>query len=510
MFGEYDSESPRLPSPWVSRSASATSSPLALPTPDSSNPSTPRDSDPPHRARRRSSLNDLLLDGLGDDFDSISLDKGRFLVGSPVAEQVEVIDGNLEGLQPEVDHQGHIEYKLKLLTPTSLRRLEKLRTQLKWRLVEGGGQAIYELGLLDNGVLVGLSQSDMQESLRTLGRMLAGLGGGRVQVARVVRLGKARADRGGGDNSDDSGGPSPSAALFASFDVYPDNSDSPFRPSHPSAEDSSEDSAPPLTATQPIPISAPSTRTRGPTPFPSNRTPDEKAQLRRDKRDARRARLAAAEANVQGPHPPSCIPLPSRNSASPTTLPLPISTHPPHSHPHHHHPAAAPDGKAPNPHPPYRRPPRAPKPAKSPPGTSLYKPVLPADLGDGEVRFVVEAVVTVSRKGIDRARARARARRTSSASGGSWGAAGTGTARGRASPDDDDEGARDTGREEMDEVLMTFGEGEEEEEEEEEEAGSEGAAGDEGWSYLEFDLERLSASVKSAAASIPARGGISV
>ncbi|GAA5863744.1 hypothetical protein JCM1840_005751 [Sporobolomyces johnsonii] len=508
MFGEYDSESPRLPSPWVSRSASATSSPLALPTPDSSNPSTPRDSVPPHRARRRSSLNDLLLDGLGDDFDSISLDKGRFLVGSPVAEQVDVIDGKLEGLQPEVDHQGHIEYKLKLLTPTSLRRLEKLRTQLKWRLVEGGGQAIYELGLLDNGVLVGLSQSDMQESLRTLGRMLAGLGGGRVQVARVVRLGKGRADREGGDNSDDSGEPSSSPTLFPSFDVDPDNSDSPFRPSRPSAEDSSEDSAPPLTATQPIPISAPSTRTRGPTPFPSNRTPDEKAQLRRDKRDARRARLAAAEANVQGPHPPSCIPLPSRNSASPTTLPLPISTHPPHHHHHHHHhPAAAPDRKTPNP--PSRRPPRAPKPAKSPPGTSLYKPVLPSDLGDGEIRFVVEAVVTVSRKGIDRTSARAR--RTSSASGGSWGAAGAGAGRGRASPDDD-EGAREIGREEMDEVLLTFGEGEveEEEEEEEEEAGSEGAAGDEGWSYLEFDLERLSASVKSAAASIPGRGGISV
>ena len=42
---------------------------------------------------------------------------------------------------------GNVEYKLKLIEPTST-RFEQLVTQLKWRLAEGGGEAIYELSLI--------------------------------------------------------------------------------------------------------------------------------------------------------------------------------------------------------------------------------------------------------------------------------------------------------------------------------------------------------------------------
>ena len=60
-----------------------------------------------------------------------------------------------------------IEYKLKLVKPTPL-RLAKLTTQLKWRTVEGGGIAIYELGVLDDGKLIGISRSEMKASLVSL------------------------------------------------------------------------------------------------------------------------------------------------------------------------------------------------------------------------------------------------------------------------------------------------------------------------------------------------------
>ena len=63
-----------------------------------------------------------------------------------------------------------MEYKLKLLNPT-VSRFEHLVTQMKWRLQEGHGEAIYEIGVADSGVLQGLSDQDMDNSLTTLKRM---------------------------------------------------------------------------------------------------------------------------------------------------------------------------------------------------------------------------------------------------------------------------------------------------------------------------------------------------
>jgi len=120
---------------------------------------------------------------------------------------------------------SQIEYKLMLPTPTSQHRLEKLRTQLKWRLSEGGGQAVYEIGVLDDGKIVGLPREKMEESLRTLARMCAGLGGGRIQVSRVLRIGGPPAAA-----EDDS-----TWTLFPSFDVPPSTSDFDLHPSSSSS-----------------------------------------------------------------------------------------------------------------------------------------------------------------------------------------------------------------------------------------------------------------------------------
>ena len=50
-------------------------------------------------------------------------------------------------------------------------RLEHLITQMKWRLEEGEGEAIYEIGVEDNGLLMGLSKTDLDASMESLQTM---------------------------------------------------------------------------------------------------------------------------------------------------------------------------------------------------------------------------------------------------------------------------------------------------------------------------------------------------
>ncbi|GAA6110068.1 GTP-binding protein 2b isoform X4 [Tachysurus ichikawai] len=77
-------------------------------------------------------------------------------------------------LPPEAE-EGNIEYKLKLVNPTQY-RFEHLATQLKWRLQEGRGEAVYQIGVEDNGLLVGLTDNDMKASINTLRRMAQKVG----------------------------------------------------------------------------------------------------------------------------------------------------------------------------------------------------------------------------------------------------------------------------------------------------------------------------------------------
>ena len=91
------------------------------------------------------------------------------------------IDEDYNYLPPE-PQMGNIEYKLKLVNPSAT-RLEHLVTQMKWRLREGAGEAIYEMGVEDNGIMTGLSEEDMDKSLETLQEMARRLGA-TVQVLR--------------------------------------------------------------------------------------------------------------------------------------------------------------------------------------------------------------------------------------------------------------------------------------------------------------------------------------
>ena len=67
---------------------------------------------------------------------------------------------------PEPEY-GNIEYKLRL-NPD---RLESLVSQLKYRLKEGGGIAIYYIGVDDKGVPRGISERDLEISFRVLMEM---------------------------------------------------------------------------------------------------------------------------------------------------------------------------------------------------------------------------------------------------------------------------------------------------------------------------------------------------
>jgi len=141
MFGESDSESPRVPSPWDPFLASP------------------------------SSLN------VSD------LDLSSSLASTPGFQS----PLGIPKLVPELQ-QGNVEYKLKLISPSPA-RFARLVTQLKWRLLEGGGQSYYELGVTDDGLLIGLSRAHLEQSLETL-EMMAGEIGASVIVVKEIEVPK--------------------------------------------------------------------------------------------------------------------------------------------------------------------------------------------------------------------------------------------------------------------------------------------------------------------------------
>lgn len=70
--------------------------------------------------------------------------------------------------------EGNVEYKWKLVN-ISPERFEHLVSQLKYRLTEGQGEAIYEIGIDDDGFPKGLLDDEFDESIATLTRMAAEL-----------------------------------------------------------------------------------------------------------------------------------------------------------------------------------------------------------------------------------------------------------------------------------------------------------------------------------------------
>ncbi|KAM0792368.1 hypothetical protein ACM66B_005048 [Microbotryomycetes sp. NB124-2] len=349
MFGEDASESPRQPSPWYMLSTSASSqapSPLSLattPSTTSSAPGTPPLISHHHQDKHSTSHHGetMIRAGLASSHSTL-FDPSAVAVATaePKIDSMfdhagcdEVFDladdlGGIGMIDPEVDKTGHIEYKLKLPTPNTPYRLAKLITQLKWRLIEGGGSALYELGCMDNGLLVGLPLEEMQESLSTLGRMLAGLGGGQVRVLKVIRVGGSptnhnpdgKADNELNDSDDSVDDPvvdtasterlerRPSAStLFKTFTVEAVTDPTIYTVASEDNDKESDSVSPVFRPSHALRVPAAEAVTIANKSPPSNvqtgsgqhsRTPEERSLLRRQKRDARRARRRAASALV--------------------------------------------------------------------------------------------------------------------------------------------------------------------------------------------------------------------
>ncbi|KAL4451725.1 hypothetical protein ABPG75_007387 [Micractinium tetrahymenae] len=79
------------------------------------------------------------------------------------------------GVLPGEVEAGRVEYKLRLVDPQPA-RFQQLVTQLNWRLAEGAGEAIYCLGVEDNGHPRGLEEDEMAASLGVLRAMAAEVG----------------------------------------------------------------------------------------------------------------------------------------------------------------------------------------------------------------------------------------------------------------------------------------------------------------------------------------------
>lgn len=93
-------------------------------------------------------------------------------------------------MEPE-NQLGNTEYKLRLVNVPA-NRLEEIATQLKYRLEEGMGEAIYEIGVTDEGEIVGLKSVDKEESLVTLSRAAEKIGAKSTLIREVDgKAGKA-------------------------------------------------------------------------------------------------------------------------------------------------------------------------------------------------------------------------------------------------------------------------------------------------------------------------------
>ncbi|UOH84451.1 hypothetical protein LQV05_001252 [Cryptococcus neoformans] len=172
---------PRRPSPWhdIAHSLSTTSLPptsrcdsiTSLPTPPSSDPSTP-----PSQISALSASQ--AFREWEERLSQPDSDATRHQLVHPKRSPT-------PKLAAERDKMGFIEYKLKLINPTS-ERFERLVTQMMWRLKQGKNEAIYELGLADDGTVVGLTRTEMDASLRTLELMASEVGATVIVLKEIV------------------------------------------------------------------------------------------------------------------------------------------------------------------------------------------------------------------------------------------------------------------------------------------------------------------------------------
>ncbi|MEM4146328.1 MAG: GTP-binding protein, partial [Metallosphaera sp.] len=87
---------------------------------------------------------------------------------------------------PRENDLGKIEYKL-ILTDLSEQRLQELATQMKFRLEEGGGEALYVVGVSDEGEAIGLPLKELESTIRTVEK-IASMISAKISHKRIVKV----------------------------------------------------------------------------------------------------------------------------------------------------------------------------------------------------------------------------------------------------------------------------------------------------------------------------------
>eukprot|EP01084_Bolivina_argentea_P256102 431061_1 len=80
---------------------------------------------------------------------------------------------------------GPIEFKWKMISP-SIDRFKRRLKQMKYRLNEGNGQCVYEIGIEDNGNPKGLNDKELIETLKTVFRLNKQINGN-IQITSIKR-----------------------------------------------------------------------------------------------------------------------------------------------------------------------------------------------------------------------------------------------------------------------------------------------------------------------------------
>ena len=69
-------------------------------------------------------------------------------------------------MEPEKEF-GNIEYKQKLVDKDEI-RINSISTQMRFRVDEGSGEAIYVIGVSDDGDFIGVDDDEFAESFKNL------------------------------------------------------------------------------------------------------------------------------------------------------------------------------------------------------------------------------------------------------------------------------------------------------------------------------------------------------
>jgi elongation factor 1-alpha len=75
------------------------------------------------------------------------------------------------GFIEKEQYYGNVEYKIKFESMDDC-KIKKYATQMKFRLIEGNGEAIYLIGVQDNGQIVGLPTSELEMSTNIIHKIV--------------------------------------------------------------------------------------------------------------------------------------------------------------------------------------------------------------------------------------------------------------------------------------------------------------------------------------------------